>query len=79
MAETETETEPKVSKGSVNYRPGGANERCEKCDMFEPPNACEHVEGRISPIGTCDDFEPKGNDEDKPAIAIIIKPGEEND
>ena len=36
------------------------DQQCDKCKLFQPPNACTSVEGQISPQGWCNIFQPKG-------------------
>lgn len=33
--------------------------QCDKCALFQPPDACMGVEGKISPSGWCNIFSPK--------------------
>jgi hypothetical protein len=44
----------KVSQASVGYQtsPKG-DQQCSNCAQFVPPNACNFVEGTISPSGWC--------------------------
>jgi hypothetical protein len=44
----------KVSKASVAYQtsPKG-DQQCSNCAQFVPPNACNFVDGDISPSGWC--------------------------
>jgi hypothetical protein len=44
----------KVSQASVGYQasPKG-DQQCSNCAQFVPPNACNFVEGDISPSGWC--------------------------
>jgi hypothetical protein len=51
-----TMAEPKLSKASVNYRPGEGKRRCANCTKFRPPHTCLHVEGIINPGDLCDRF-----------------------
>jgi len=50
----------KMTQKMVAYQdtPKGA-QRCDKCSLFQPPNACKTVEGKISPQGWCSVFTPK--------------------
>ena len=51
----------KVSQKGVAYQPtpkGSA--RCDKCALWQAPNACKGVNGVISPAGWCTLYEPKG-------------------
>lgn len=34
-------------------------QKCSGCALFQPPNACQTVEGTISPEGWCAQFAPK--------------------
>lgn len=36
------------------------NQQCDKCKLFQPPDACTTVDGKISPTGWCKLFQPKG-------------------
>lgn len=49
----------KVSKDSVDYRPGTNEEHCGICTMFREPNRCTLVAGIIRKPDTCDRFDPK--------------------
>ena len=50
----------KMTKKKVAYQdtPKG-NQQCDGCKLFQPPNACNAVEGEISPKGWCNIFQPK--------------------
>ena len=44
----------KVSQASVAYQTSPkADQQCSNCAQFVPPNACNFVEGDISPSGWC--------------------------
>jgi High potential iron-sulfur protein len=44
----------KMSKPSVTYQPSPkAGAKCSGCSLFVAPNACQSVEGSISPNGWC--------------------------
>jgi len=44
----------KMSKPSVSYQPTPkTGEKCSNCALFQAPNACQSVEGNISPNGWC--------------------------
>lgn len=44
----------KVSKQVARYQDQPKNgQACAGCRFFQPPNACERVEGEISPNGWC--------------------------
>lgn len=36
-----------------------AADKCSACAMFQPPDACQGVEGKISPDGWCSMYTPK--------------------
>ncbi len=44
----------KASQSSVAYRdtPNG-DKTCANCALFQPPDACRNVEGKVSPQGWC--------------------------
>jgi hypothetical protein len=50
----------KVPQNTVSYqdKPKGT-QRCDGCNLFQPPNACKTVEGEISPQGWCSLFTKK--------------------
>jgi hypothetical protein len=49
----------KESKATARYqdKPNG-NQQCGRCAHFRAPNACQIVEGSISPSGWCRHFKP---------------------
>jgi hypothetical protein len=49
----------KVSKQSVDYSQGMKARHCGICRYFEPPHACEKVEGRIETDKWCRLFKSK--------------------
>lgn len=51
----------KMPQKEVAYQdsPKGQQE-CDKCKLFQPPNACTAVDGKISPQGWCRLYQPKG-------------------
>lgn len=53
----ERDAEPKLSKDAVDYGPGTRREHCAICRHFQPPHACERVEGTIDPTAWCEEFE----------------------
>jgi len=55
------EAADKMPQKEVAYQdsPKGQQE-CDKCKLFQPPNACSAVDGKISPSGWCRLFQPKG-------------------
>lgn len=46
----------KVSKESVDYRPGTPARHCGICRMFQQPRSCSLVAGDIDPPDVCDEF-----------------------
>jgi hypothetical protein len=50
----------KVSQAQAGYKgkPNGPYE-CDKCKQFQPPSACNIVDGAVSPTGSCNFFAPK--------------------
>jgi hypothetical protein len=50
----------KISQAAAKYQvmPKG-NDRCEVCANFQPPSACQFVQGEISPKGWCQLFSAK--------------------
>ncbi|WP_193165047.1 high-potential iron-sulfur protein [Microbulbifer hainanensis] len=50
----------KVSKETVKYQDTPKDgHKCVDCQFFQAPNACQLVEGTISPDGWCSLFAPK--------------------
>jgi hypothetical protein len=50
----------KISQGDAKYQSTPkAEQRCDGCISFQPPNACKFVEGDISPGGWCELFAAK--------------------
>jgi hypothetical protein len=50
----------KVSKPSVNYRPGTPRRHCGNCAMFHPRSrSCDLVSGQISAEDVCDKWVKK--------------------
>ncbi len=54
---------PKATKATAHYRGGTAKKECKMCRMFEPPNECSSVRGKISPHGLCDYYEAKAKED----------------
>lgn len=51
----------KMTQKQAGYQESPKGEQqCDKCKLFEQPNACSVVEGKISPNGWCKLFQPKG-------------------
>jgi hypothetical protein len=53
-AEISRDEEEKLTKGDVAYqnRPRGG-QRCDSCDVFQPPDKCGSVQGKVRPEGWC--------------------------
>lgn len=51
----------KVSQKSVAYQdtPKG-DQQCDNCALFQAPDACKYVEGKVSPTGWCNMYVKKG-------------------
>ena len=50
----------KISQADAKYQTTPkADQRCEVCVNFQPPNGCKFVDGDISPNGWCQLFAPK--------------------
>jgi hypothetical protein len=50
----------KVAQSAVSYqdKPKGT-QRCDACNLFQPPSACKVVDGAVSPQGWCSLFSAK--------------------
>jgi len=49
-------TAAKFAKSAVHYRNGKPPKICGRCVHFEPPHACEGVEGWIEVHAVCDRY-----------------------
>ena len=50
----------KISQADAKYQgTPKADQHCNGCVNFQPPNACKFVQGDISPSGWCQLFTPK--------------------
>ncbi|QZO02479.1 high-potential iron-sulfur protein [Chenggangzhangella methanolivorans] len=50
----------KQSQADVQYvAKAPAGDKCSGCAMFQPPEGCQGVEGKISPEGWCSLYTPK--------------------
>ncbi len=60
LASTRAMAQSKQKQADVQYQgsPKGAD-KCGGCAMFQPPDACQGVEGKISPEGWCSMYTPK--------------------
>ena len=61
LTATRAQAQSKQKQAEVQYQnsPKGAD-KCSGCALFAPPNACQGVEGEISPEGWCSIYTPKG-------------------
>lgn len=51
----------KYSQKQAHYQPiPKSGQRCQTCALWQPPTACEQVEGQISPAGWCMLYVQKG-------------------
>jgi hypothetical protein len=59
-AVSQAKAQQKISQNDAKYQstPKG-QQRCDGCINFQPPNACNFVEGEINPSGWCQLFYPK--------------------
>jgi hypothetical protein len=50
----------KMTQAAAKYQdsPKGSD-KCEGCALFQTPDACQGVEGKISPNGWCSIYSPK--------------------
>ena len=54
------EAPKKFSQAKVRYQPiPKSGQRCQTCALWQPPTACQQVEGQISPAGWCILYAPK--------------------
>ena len=51
------------TKAQFKYitKPGPGGKACAACALFQPPNACAIVKGKIVATGYCSSFAPKSN------------------
>ena len=50
----------KFSQQKAHYQPiPKSGQRCQTCSLWQPPAACQQVEGQISPAGWCILYAPK--------------------
>ena len=51
----------KFSQQQARYQPvPKSGQRCQTCALYQPPTACQQVEGQVSPAGWCMLYQPKG-------------------
>ena len=50
----------KFSQQQAHYQPvPKSGQRCQSCALWQPPTACQQVEGQVSPAGWCILYVPK--------------------
>ncbi len=50
----------KFSQQQAHYQPiPKSGQRCQSCALWQPPTACQQVDGQISPAGWCILYQPK--------------------
>ena len=50
----------KFSQQQAHYQPiPKSGQRCQSCSLWQPPTACQQVDGQISPAGWCILYQPK--------------------
>ena len=50
----------KYSQQQAHYQPiPKSGQRCQSCSLWQPPTACQQVDGQISPAGWCILYVPK--------------------
>ncbi len=50
----------KLPQTTVGYQPTPkGTQRCDNCALFQPPDACQTVDGAIVPDGWCKIYRPK--------------------
>ena len=50
----------KFSQKQAHYQPvPKSGQRCQSCSLWQPPTACQQVEGQISAAGWCILYQPK--------------------
>lgn len=50
----------KFSQQQAHYQPiPKSGQRCQTCALWQPPTACQQVDGQISPAGWCILYVPK--------------------
>jgi hypothetical protein len=51
----------KFTQEKAHYQPvPKSGQRCQTCSLWQPPTACQVVEGQVSPAGWCILYQPKG-------------------
>jgi hypothetical protein len=59
-AASQVAAQQKISQADAKYQgTPKADQHCDGCLNFQPPNACKFVQGDISPSGWCQLFTPK--------------------
>ena len=61
MASAGSAAQKKFTRQQAHYQPvPKSGQRCQNCALWQPPAACQVVEGQISPAGWCMLYQPKG-------------------
>jgi anaerobic selenocysteine-containing dehydrogenase len=60
MAGTASAAPKKFTQQQAHYQPvPKSGQRCQTCALWQPPTACQQVDGQISPAGWCILYQPK--------------------
>lgn len=60
LAEHAIAAPKKFSQQQAHYQPiPKSGQRCQNCALWQSPNACQAVEGQVSPAGWCILYQPK--------------------
>lgn len=60
MAGSASAAPKKFSQQKAHYQPiPKSGQRCQICSLWQPPTACQQVEGPVSPAGWCILYAPK--------------------
>jgi anaerobic selenocysteine-containing dehydrogenase len=60
LSEPASAAPKKFSQQQAHYQPvPKSGQRCQNCTLWQPPAACQQVEGQISPAGWCILYVPK--------------------
>ena len=61
MASSAAAAPKKFTQQQARYQPvPKSGQRCQSCALYQPPTACQQVEGQVSPAGWCMLYQPKG-------------------
>ena len=60
LASSASAAPKKFSQQQAHYQPiPKSGQRCQPCALWQPPTACQQVDGQISPAGWCILYVPK--------------------